>query len=55
MVPAKGKKFGLWVGWVGESWDAGTKFEEGRRHLVEGKGIVKRCNGDITTIKNSIW
>ena len=54
MIATQCEQFGLWVGRVGESWPARTEFEEGRSHLVEGKGIVERCDRNITTIKNGV-
>ena len=54
MIAAESEQFWLWIGRVGESWNARTEFEEGRCHLMEGKGIIKRGNRDVTTIKNSI-
>lgn len=39
---------------MGESWNTGTEFEEGRCHLVEGKGIVKRRYRNVTTVKYCI-
>ena len=59
MIATQCEQFGLWVDRVGESWSTGTEFEEGRCHLMEGKRIVKRCNGNVTTVKDcvrrSVW
>lgn len=54
MIATQREQFGLWIGRVGKSWTARAEFEEGRSHLVEGKGIVKGCDGDIATIKDGI-
>ena len=54
MIPTQCEQLGLWVGRMGEGWSAGTEFKEGRCHLVEGKCIVKRGNGDVTAVKNCI-
>ena len=59
MIATQCKQLGLRVGRVDECWGARAEFEEGGCHLAEGKGIVKRCNGDVTAIEDcirrSVW
>ena len=54
MIPTQCKQLGLRIGRVDECWGARAEFEEGGCHLAEGKGIVKRCNGYVTAVKDFI-
>ena len=54
MIAAQCKQLGLRIGRMDERWGARAEFEEGRCHLTEGKSIVKRCNGNVTAVKDCI-
>ena len=54
MITTQCEQLGFWVGRMGECWSAGTEFEEGRCHLLEGKGIVERCYRNVPAVKDCI-
>jgi hypothetical protein len=52
VVAAKGDEFrvdvrcGVGIG----QWSTGQEFEIGFRHLADGEGVVKGCDGDVTAV-----
>ena len=54
VIAAQCKQFWLRVIRMSQSWFSRSKLQKGFTHLAKSKGIVKRCDGYIATIDDSV-